>query len=238
MKVCIVIITYNLDSRIFLLQIEAIRKFCKDDFVIEIIDNSSNDAQAEAIRYHAQQQNVSYIRTHSVIQNGSESHAFAANLSYERFKDYGYGIMVYFDHDLIPVKPFSIAEILGDDYVMGGMAQGKNGKTYFWPGLFFYNAKKVDGEFINFLPVTGLDTGGSLYKAVEHYGIEKCVFFDEAYYQNPYFKGRLYNHYVLINSGMFLHCINASGWNKIEDQEERINSLVTIIREKIDANVD
>ncbi len=239
MTLTIVVITYNLDSRIFLLQMEAIKKFCKDDYVVEIIDNSSIEEMAEAIRYHSMQQGISYIKTHSSVQNGSESHAFASRLSWERFKNNGSRWYFYLDHDCIPIKPFSVEEILGADKVFAGMGQGKNGKTYFWAGLVFFDSTKVDKSLIDLSPNPqfGLDTGGNLYMAIDAVGKDNCVFFDEAYYENAFFKGRAYTHFAMINKGMFIHCIAASNWVKIEDHEERISSLVNIIRGKIDSNV-
>lgn len=235
MKVAICIITYNIDCRIFLLQVEAIRRFCKDDFEIQIIENSSNAELGEAIIYHAKQLEISWTKTNAASFNGSESHVFAATLAYERFKNDGYDILCFLDHDVIPLKDFSLAEILGEEKVFGGMGQGKNGKTYYWLGLVFWNTNKIDKNIIELTPSIelGLDSGGNLYKAIDVAGKENCVFFDESYHQNPYFNGRLYNHYVMINKGMFMHCINSSNWNFIEDNEERMSSLVNIIREKI-----
>lgn len=236
----IVIICYNIDSRIFILQIEAIRKFCKDEFTIYILDNSTDLKLAESIRYHSERLKVYYKKCNAATSNGSESHAWAANLSYSLLKGTGSDFFLYLDHDCVPVQEFSIKEILGDNFLFAGMGQGKNGITYYWPGLVAWDNKKVDNELIDFSPITerGLDTGGKLHLAVEKYGKEKCVFFDEAYYQNPYFNGKAYTHYAMINKGMFCHLINASGWNKIEDQEERINSLINVLQDKTSINVD
>ena len=38
----IVIITYNIPSEVFTLQIQAIQKYCMDEFTIEVFDNSSD----------------------------------------------------------------------------------------------------------------------------------------------------------------------------------------------------
>lgn len=227
----IIIITYNLDSRIFLLQQAAIKKFCKDEYEINIIDNSSDDIMAEAIRYHSEQLGLNYIKTFAGGM-GSDSHAFAANLSYGKFK-HRYTHFLFLDHDAIPVKEFSVVNILGDK-VMGGIAQGIN-KTYFWPGCFMFSAEKIDREIIDFHPdnTLGLDTGGSLYKAIEIYGKESCIFFDEAYYQNPYFNSSKYDHYAMIYKGTFLHCIGMSNWIALERHEERLNALINVITEKI-----
>ena len=79
----------------------------------------------------------------------------------------------------------------------------------------------------------GLDTGGLLFMVLERYGNESAVFFNEVHVQNPYFNKSMYNFYAMINNGMFLHCINGSNWNPSESHEERTNSLLNIIEEKI-----
>jgi hypothetical protein len=236
MKVGIIIICYNLDSRIFLLQMEAIKKFCRDDYTVEIFDNSTNPELSEAIRYHAEIRNISYRKTFARDLNGSLSHSWACNFAYQLLQK-EYEIFLYFDHDLIPVRSFSITKILGEDKIFAGMGQGKNGITYFWPGIVGWNNTKVDSDLIDFNPEDGLDSGGKLHYAIEKYGKENCVFFNEAYHQNPYFNERSYSVYAMINDNMFLHCINTSNWNFVPKHEERINTLCAIIREKIDANV-
>ena len=181
----VIIITYNLDSRIFLLQQEAIKKFCKDEYEVRIVDNSSDAEAAEAIRYHSENLGLSYIKTFAGGM-GSDSHSFAANLAYNKYK-YDFSSFAFLDHDVVPFADFSVEKILGDK-LMAGVAQNTK-HTYFWPGLFLFNAQEIDRDIIDFNPSNqlGLDTGGCTYKAIEKYGKGKCIFFSEAYYQNPYF---------------------------------------------------
>ncbi len=234
MKVAVVVITYNLPSDVFLLQIEAIKKFCKDDFEIQIFDNSNDMNKAADISYHAKELGLSYNKTNASSENGSDSHSFAAGVSYQFLRN-KYKAFLYLDHDCIPVREFSILEMLGEDKIIGGLGQGGN-KTYFWPGMVFWRNDKIDNDIIdfNFSHDLGLDSGGNLYKIIEKYGIEKCLFFNEEYCQNPNYNGK-YNHYAMINNGMFMHFVNTSGWNPIEDNTTRINSLINIAKEKINA---
>jgi len=233
MKVGVIIIVYNLSSEIFLLQMAAIKKFCKDeDYTVEIVDNSSDLEKAEDIRYHASILEINYIKTFAGGM-GSDSHAFAANFSYKKFKN-KYNYFAYLDHDVIPVSDFSVVEILNGGHVMAGLGQGAQ-KTYFWPGLVFWNANVVDPEIIDFSPshIFGLDTGGNLYKVIEKYGKENCIFFNEAYHQNPYFNSLDgYNHFSMLADNRFLHMINSSNWALADRHEERINSLINVAKEK------
>jgi len=240
MKVVIVVITFNLDSRIFLLQMEAIKKFCKDDYVIEIFDNSTDNDLAEAIRYHSEIQGINYRKCNADDPDYSSSHAWALNLSYHLLKNEDYRYFLYFDHDIIPSNFFSVRDILGEDYVFAGLGQGKNGKTYYWPGLVMFDNEKVDKELIDFsveMEYYFLDTGGKLYKSIEKVGKEKCLFFKEEYHENKYHKQGKYNFYSVINK-VFIHFLNSSNWNPIDDNEGRLNALLNIAQEKIDANVE
>lgn len=233
MKVAIVIIIYNIPFDIFLLQIESIKKFCTDeDYEIEIIDNSTDMTIAEGIQYHSGILGLNYTKTNASSSNGSDSHSFAANTSFRLLKN-RYQYWLYLDHDCFPIKPFSVVKILGEKYI-AGIGQNVTNK-YFWPGCVMFKYF----HDIDFSPShqLGLDTGGGLRKVIEYWGEENCIFFNESYNQNPNYNGE-YNHYALINNGMFLHCINGSGWNKIEGNNDRLNSLINIIRKKVDEKVD
>lgn len=239
MKTGIVIITYNLDSRVLILQVEAIRKFCQDDFTIEIFDNSSDLEAAEGLRYHSSIMGagVNYRKTQSASQNGSDSHSFAANLSYHMLQD-SYELFAYLDHDIIPVVPFSVKEILSGK-TMAGVGQ-KGDKKYFWPGCLFWDNNLVDHSLIDFSTchTHRLDTGGNLYKVIEKYGEENCIFFNEKYCQNPHFTDTRYGHYSMINDEMFMHFVNSSNWNPVDGNKDRISSLLNIAAEKIASYTD
>ncbi len=232
MKVGIVIVVYNLSTDVFLLQMEAIKKYCKDEnYTIEIIDNSSNEEMSEAIRYHSQQDGLSYRKTFSANQNSSTSHSFAANLSYQKLKD-SYDMFAYFDHDLIPIYNFSIEEILKDNKIMAGLGQGGEVNTYFWPGCVMWNNLTIDKDIIDFSPIEGMDTGAGLKYVIEKYGKENCVFFNEAYHQNPYFIDAKYGYISMINHEMFAHAVNASNWAAAERHQERMNAFVNFVKQK------
>lgn len=232
-KVGIVIITYNLDPRIFMMQIEAFKKFCKDDFDFEIVDNSSNPQMSRDIAYHASRYGLNYIRTSAASINGTDSHAFAANVAYQ-FHRNKYDYIFYIDHDCIPVKEFSVKDILTDK-IMAGLGQGST-TPYFWAGCVMWNNKEIDKGLINFSPNHELkiDTGGELRKVIDTYGKEKCRFFDEIPTQNPDFTKGFYNFYCMIHERTFMHFVNSSNWNPTDKNMERLNSLLNIAKTKID----
>lgn len=231
-KLAIVIITYN-QADLLRLQVECIRKFCRDPHEIIVVDNSTEKEKIEAIRYHAGDLGCQHMKTNASSRNGSSSHSFSANFSY--FKLHGkYGYFLYLDHDNFPVKPFSVKEIL-QDKVMAGLGQHKNGKDYFWPGCVMWDEKVINRLLINFSPdgEFQLDTGGSLYRVVDEYGIDRCVFFNEEHHENPGFQKSFYNFYAMIHGGTFMHFLNGSNWNGANDHEERINSLINILTDKM-----
>lgn len=233
MKVGIIIITYNLSSEIFILQIQAIRKFCKDeDYTIIVFDNSDIPTMAEDIRYHAQQLDVSYWKIQSTSRNSSDSHSWAANFAYQKIKD-SYDCIFFMDHDLIPCQVFSVVEILSGGHVMACLGQGAL-KKYVWQGAVMINLTAIDRDIVDFSTCHEyrLDTGGKLYQIIDKYGEENCIFFNEAYHQNPYFSGNKHNSFAMINNDMFLHCVAGSNWDGNERHEERINTLINIIKEK------
>lgn len=229
-KVGIIIITYNISSEIFLLQIAAIKKFCKDDFTIHVFDNSTDKDLAENIRYHASHLGLDYIKTFAGGKDSSDSHAFCANFAYQKLKD-KYQFFFYADHDLIPVMEFSIIDILNGGHVMAGIGQEKI-KKYYWPGCLMWRNSDIDKELIDFSPEAGLDTGGSLWKVIEKYGGDSCVFFNESYHENPYFKSKDYGSYAMINNQMFMHFVASSNWVKLKNHQERISSLINVAKEK------
>lgn len=231
-KVGIIIITYNISSEIFLLQIAALKKFCKDDFEIIVIDNSTDPELSEHIRYHASHNKLNYTKTFAGGKNSSDSHSFAANFAYQKFKEQ-FPYFFFSDHDLIAVKDFSVIDTLNGGHVAAGIGQEKI-KKYFWPGAFMLNNNAVDKEIVDFSPNStyGLDTGGNLYKIIEKYGEEACIFFNESYHQNPYFNDKQYGHYAMINNETFLHCVNGSNWFGTKNNAERMSALVNVIKEK------
>jgi hypothetical protein len=232
MKTGIVIITFNIHPEVFLLQVAAIKKFCKDSFDILIIDNSSDAEAAENIRYHSSTQHLRYIKTFAGGHGSSDSHAFAANFAYQKYKD-TYDYFLFLDHDAIPVRDFSVIEILSGGHVAAGIGQDKK-KKYPWPGAFMLANNAVDKDLVDFSPNPeyGLDTGGNLYLLLEKYGPESFKNLNESYHQNPGFVSKDYGHYAMINDQMFLHFVNGSNWNKKADYTTRINSLINVVKEK------
>ena len=232
-EVGIIIVTYN-QSQLIKKQVECIRWFCKDDADIIIVDNSTDADVIAAIQfYNNDSLHCKYYKTTALSKNGSDSHSFAANLAYMKFKD-DYRYLFFIDHDNFPVKDFSVKGLL-DGKVMAGLGQKPKDTLYMWAGCVMFDLAKIEPGLINFSTSHDLqcDTGGMLCRIIERYGEDRCVFFDEVHVQNPNFNKSMYNFYALINGGGFMHFINSSSWNPSEANEERINSLLNILDEKL-----
>jgi hypothetical protein len=230
-KVGIVIVTYNTPV-LLPVQLDLIAKYCKDDYQVEIFDNSFIEKAAVSIMYHAQLRGAGYTRTKAKSVNSSVSATFALNVSFVRLRD-KYDYFLYLDHDAFPLREFSVIEELGDS-LMAGLGQQK-AKMYMHTGFLMFNNKEIPQDFIDFScnDAYQLDTGGNLYRIIEKYP-DRITYWDEEYEENPYFTQGFYNFYSMINKGMFMHFINGAGWNKLEQagQNERINSLLNILHEK------
>lgn len=234
-KTAIIIVIYNVDLFI-VKQIECIKRFCKDEHQIIIIDNSTIPEVSEAIKYRIREIDCIYKKTQANSGDPSLSHSFAANFAYWKYKD-SYSLVFFLDHDAFPIKDFSVKEILGDK-VIAGMAQTKpSGKTYIWAGCLMLNNGVVEKELVDLSPNSeyGLDTGGNTYKIIDKYGLENCVFFNEHYHENVHFKIPHYNFYSIIHDGVFMHFIAGSNWQKTNENEhaERISTLMVCLGEEI-----
>lgn len=230
-KTAITIITYNVPNLISR-QVECIRRFCKDEHDIIVFDNSSNNDMAESIAYYCTQMDVPLVKIYSAESSGSKSNAFACNFAYQKIKD-SYDFIMFLDHDTFPLRDFSIQKII-EGRMMAGVGQEK-GVMYFQQTSLMWDNRTIDKSLVDFSPCEkmGLDTGGLLYRVIEKYGKDACVFFNEKYYQNPYFREGFYNFYATVNDDMFMHFINASGWNPIVGNDTRLNALLNVLNERI-----
>lgn len=236
-KVAIIIVVFNI-SNLIETQISLVKRFCKDDnFDIIVIDNSSNLIIASEIKNVVERLYCKYYKTAAPTADFSQSHASACNYAHLNFKDQ-YSYMFFLDHDNFPIKNFSITDIL-QDKLLGGVAQARADKHYFWPGCVMINIKLTSGDIVDFSTNSeiGLDTGGNLYKIIEKYGLGSCICFDQ--YEKPNSVNSSHHYYNLICNTKtsiaefsFMHFINGSNWNYNIKNNDRINSLLQILKEQ------
>lgn len=225
----IVIVTYN-QPALLIPQLECIRRFCTDEFEVIIVDNSNDKEAAAAIKYHSE--GCRYIKVNAASHGGSGSHAFAANMAWLKLKD-EFQYLAFIDHDNYPIKPFSVVEMLNGKAI-AGLGQGSK-KTYFWAGFVMFDRTQVEQADFSCNSQYGLDTGGNLFKTIEKVGIENCVFFGEEYHENNQFQceNPKYNCYTII-AETFMHFVGGSNWEGLNRNEERINTLLNILKERVE----
>lgn len=228
-KVAIIIVVFNI-SNLIAKQIELLTRFCKDDnFDIIVVDNSNKPHIASEIRRRVEKFGYIYDKTDAGTADFSQSHAGACNYAYQKFQS-NYDYIFLLDHDNFPTTKFSVKDTLGD-LIIGGIAQPKPTKTYFWPGCLMINNSKIEKALVDFSISSefGLDTGGQLYKIIDKYGIEQCHNFDE--YQIDTSDGSGYsmicNQKSSLSTFVFMHFRNASNWSNQINNDQRITNLLS-----------
>ncbi len=155
-RVLVLTIAFNNDA-ILRHQIEFMRSFWHDaDMEYLIADNSPSEERRSAIRNLCRELGVPYIllpqdeRINRV--SASYSHGAAATwLYYNYVKVHNPRYFGFLDHDLFPIKPFSIVEKMAGGYAYGFKEQ-RGSAWYIWPGLLFLDMNFVKGREINLLP--------------------------------------------------------------------------------------
>jgi len=233
-KLAVVIIAFN---RVDLIvqQAKCMRKFCLDDYDLIVVDNSNDPGVSAHLLSLSGELGFEYFQTRIVSSDGSVNHATACNMAYQKYCIH-YGYFLFLDHDCFPVKSFSVSAVLSGK-IIAGMPQTKPTRIYFWPGCLMINNNRILHSLVDFAPnsALGLDTGGNLFKVIDYYGLEQCFFLDEEHVKNPSFNKSFYDFYALINSGVFMHFINASNWNNSAENTLRVESLYRILAEKIES---
>lgn len=237
MKDAFVIVIYNIDH-LLQRQLDLIRKYCKGEYDIIVINNSDIEAKANSINVICNANGLIYLKTDSGGANPSDSHAFAISVAHNTYRD-SYRRICYLDHDIFPVKEFSFDGLLNDTYVAGNHQQRPYADgviEYMWPGLLAINYNMVDKDLINCYPtvVNGvmLDTGGRLYNLLNTLPRDKYRFLDEIYERNPAMEKSQYSYYSMMADKTFMHFIGASNWMGKKDTEQRVQTLLKILDEK------
>lgn len=260
-KIAFLIIGYNVSSFIEP-QTKCIKRFCKDEqYDIIVVDNSSSEVLRANLEKQCGVLDVKYFKIESDIVkpkkiDPSHDHAFALRYAFNKFKN-EYDYIFFLDHDLFPIKEFSVAEFLKlnteNKLIAAGLPQGSN-KHFFWAGCFLLNMRDVDLSLIgDFSPnySLGLDTNGDTYKLLEVYNKDRFCFFTEEFIMNNRFLNIIsnkqdemrqnngsdvndpYKEYQLIADGTFLHFRGSSNYVNCILYGERMGSLFNVLNEKI-----
>ena len=152
------------------LQEKALKKYCRDPYVVVIFDNSSEDAASSAIRDYCVAHRINYVRLpKNPGPDGSLSEGFALNWSYHNvIKRYRPNRFGFIDSDMFPTAPFSANAHLAHGDAWGvitsrrPLANFKRRVHYLWPGFSFFRSERFAKSEPNFLPGWGIDTAGRI----------------------------------------------------------------------------
>lgn len=177
----LITIVFN-DAELITLQHRSLKKYLRDDFDYCVVDDSSDEGQANAIREFCATQGVSYVHLPAVNpgMDGSMCHGFALNWTFRnlvrRLKPEMFG---FIDPDIILAGPESFLSPWQGKQFWGLKspsqsprltAEEKEKHWRLWPGFCFFRRDFYENKELNFLPVKNIDTGGrnlGLFKDVD-----------------------------------------------------------------------
>lgn len=225
----LVCVTYN-NADLLPHQVDLLRKYFTTTFNLVIADNSSDTECRNKIATYCKSENISYIPIpKNPFSTGSQSHAATVNWMMKNYiikKRPAY--FGFIDHDIFPIEPFSIENILNKQPVYG-LYQERKPLWYLWAGFCFFNFSKFDCSKMDFMPgsVNGinLDTGGKnwapVYSKIEKESIE----FPAQTYKNLR-EGDVAQSDKLEIIGNWVHSFNGSYWMKVDKKEHLLEKYL------------
>ena len=172
----IITIAYN-HVKLIEKQIELVKRFGRDDdYRHVIVDNSPKRRVRKQIKQICAREGVDYVCvpryidkliSHKLFGNGL-SHGAAINWMFYHVLKYNQPeSFALLDHDVLPLKDFSLRELLHSrDFY--GVERNKGIGWYLWPGWSIFRYNIVEKCKPNFLPEfvdgTYLDSGGGNYE--------------------------------------------------------------------------
>ncbi len=127
-------------------QFESLKRFCKDEFELIIMNNGSSKERISQIKSEAKVLNL----THYFIENSNHSNptiacAHPINQTLDRFikKEKNADLSIIIDSDMFLIQPFSFLDFI-NDYEIAGVKQ-KRGENinYIWNGIVIINHKTI-----------------------------------------------------------------------------------------------
>lgn len=205
------------------LQYINLNKYLKDKFEYVIIDNSNDYKISKEIRKWCELEKILYIKIYFKYNiNPSNSHGYALNYAYSILSKTQAKYLGFLDHDIYPYKDTNIINRIKEGVY--GHIQNRENIWYLWPGFCFFDTINIKNIKVNFLPVSGLDTGGRLY-SLYYKNINKNII-NVPIQSNYYIKDKNNNEIIIEKIGDWLHIGKLSNWNKDENK----NFLINIIK--------
>jgi hypothetical protein len=156
------------------------------------------------------------------------------------------GILLMIDHDIFPMKPVTITHLINQRSYYGHL-QERGSRWYLWPGYCFFNLDKISIHSLDFLPSSGLDTGGGNWAALFTHSRKPSLLPHHAYARlsdllalpikkweqcqqlrfKPDEQKKLIQSDELVEFiNDWIHFFNASNWKKTKDKSKYIDQLL------------
>lgn len=222
-------------------QIILINRYCETEYIFLVIDNSTTEEMREkmfrlcSLNYN---QNVRYCAMPSDNpysgNSPSKSHGMALTWCWynivRKIPDIRY--LLFLDHDIFPLKSFSIKTILsGQDFY--GIKEVEGDIWYIWPGYLAFDMKALKNKKLNFMPWKSGDTGSALYKSVyRYYNIDDIIFANDPLMkiidEQDDSKSAQETSVQIIDES-WLHMINASDWAGVGKMDIKFNKVMELL---------
>jgi hypothetical protein len=241
----IITVAYN-HAKLIEKQIELVKKYVKDEnYRHVIVDNSPQKSVRKQIKQICEHEGVDYISvplfidkqiSHKLFGNGL-SHGAALNwMFYHVLVPNQPALFALLDHDVLPLKAFSLKEKLGlcDFY---GVERNMGVGWYLWPGWCIFKYDVIEKCRPNFLPVfvdgVYLDSGGGNYKRFYSQYSLKDIDFPEVKTKRVKQTEGLFKHDDIYHGDClqyidhaWLHIINGSNCAHIPGKEEYVDYVL------------
>lgn len=210
-------------------QIRLLRKNLGDPFSYTVADQSPDRARSAEIERICVEQGVPYLRlprSRGPAPDPSASHGRALNWVLARYiRPRGAHYFGFLDHDVFPIRRTAVVPKFSRAPVWGHLQQ-RGQRWYLWPGLSFFDARRVAHELLDFRPGRGVDTGGrsweALYSKLDRADVEAPPRTLERLREGE--GGEQSDHYEVL--GDWLHTYNASHWMPVRCRDHLVAELV------------
>ena len=232
----LVVVAFN-NAELIQIQIRLFRKFIKENYVLLIADNSSDDKNSDLIYAKCIHEKVDDIKVpRQKMFKNSTSHAIALNWVYKKIiYNCKFDTVGFLDHDIFPIKDTFIAEKIKNKLAFGVLNYAMDINTkdiwsirgtqdwYLWPGYAFFNVSCLKKLNVDFRPILlknkHFDTGGrNWFNIYSKFPVDKFCFVSFISIKIGEGNSRQ-NNYVDVVDETWVHLINGSNWyNESEEQ--------------------
>lgn len=226
----IIVVAFN-NPELIRYQYQLIKKYVSDDYTYMVADNSTNLNDRKIIETFCEKNQLVYISLpNNFMKVIGPSYSHAVSLNYichkilSKRQSYAYAFL---DHDIFPIKPYSIVQHLDNQSIYGVLRERGSG-WYLWPGMAFFRYDVIRPEQLDFMPIqiddaVYMDTGGGNWLLHYQYIQRKNIFFPKVE-QVSFREGDDYHGDTIqyIDERAWLHTINGSCWKQVAEGKDDI----------------